>query len=171
MEINVAGIIGESIVDGPGIRLAVFCQGCPHHCPGCQNPETWEFAERTRMRPEQILSMVKQNPLIRGVTLSGGEPFAQAAEHAELAKLLRENGYEVAAYSGYTFEELLDGTPEQRELLNNIDVLIDGPFLLAERTLEARFRGSRNQRIINVPQSLREGKAVLELSERWGGGM
>ena len=115
--------------------------------------------------------MVKQNPLIRGVTLSGGEPFAQAAEHAELAKLLRENGYEVAAYSGYTFEELLDGTPEQRELLNNIDVLIDGPFLLAERTLEARFRGSRNQRIINVPQSLREGKAVLELSERWGGGM
>lgn len=130
MEINVAGIIGESIVDGPGIRLTVFCQGCPHHCPGCQNPETWEFAERTRMRPEQILSMVKQNPLIRGVTLSGGEPFAQAAEHAELAKLLRENGYEVAAYSGYTFEELLDGTPEQRELLNNIDVLIDGPFLL-----------------------------------------
>ena len=115
--------------------------------------------------------MVKQNPLIRGVTLSGGEPFAQAAEHAELAKLLRENGYEVAAYSGYTFEELLDGTPEQRELLNNIDVLIDGPFLLAERTLEARFRGSRNQRIINVPQSLREGKAVLERSERWGGGM
>ena len=109
MEINVAGIIGESIVDGPGIRLTVFCQGCPHHCPGCQNPETWEFAERTRMRPEQILSMVKQNPLIRGVTLSGGEPFAQAAEHAELAKLLRENGYEVAAYSGYTFEELLDG--------------------------------------------------------------
>ena len=171
MEINVAGIIGESIVDGPGIRLTVFCQGCPHHCPGCQNPETWEFAERTRMRPEQILSMVKQNPLIRGVTLPGGEPFAQAAEHAELAKLLRENGYEVAAYSGYTFEELLDGTPEQRELLNNIDVLIDGPFLLAERTLEARFRGSRNQRIINVPQSLREGKAVLELSERWGGGM
>ena len=82
-----------------------------------------------------------------------------------------ENGYEVAAYSGYTFEELLDGTPEQRELLNNIDVLIDGPVLLAERTLEARFRGSRNQRIINVPQSLREGKAVLELSERWGGGM
>ena len=171
MEINVAGIVGESIVDGPGIRLTVFCQGCPHHCPGCQNPETWEFAERTRMRPEQILSMVKQNPLIRGVTLSGGEPFAQAAEHAELAKLLRENGYEVAAYSGYTFEELLGGTPEQRELLNNIDVLIDGPFLLAERTLEARFRGSRNQRIINVPQSLREGKAVLERSERWGGGM
>ena len=171
MEINVAGIIGESIVDGPGIRLTVFCQGCPHHCPGCQNPETWEFAERTRMRPEQILSMVKQNPLIRGVTLSGGEPFSQPVPLTALARLARGHGLHVMAYSGYTFEELLDGTPEQRELLNNIDVLIDGPFLLAERTLEARFRGSRNQRIINVPQSLREGKAVLELSERWGGGM
>ena len=68
MELNVAGIVGESIVDGPGIRLTVFCQGCPHHCPGCQNPETWEFAERTRMSPEQILEMVKRNPLIRGVT-------------------------------------------------------------------------------------------------------
>lgn len=137
MSINVAGIVGESIVDGPGIRLTVFCQGCPHHCPGCQNPETWEFAERTRMEPQDILSMVKKNPLIRGVTLSGGEPFSQAAEHAELAKLLRENGYEVAAYSGYTFEQLLSGTPEQRKLLENIDILVDGPFLMEQRTLEA----------------------------------
>ena len=96
MELNVAGIVGESIVDGPGIRLTVFCQGCPHHCPGCQNPETWEFAERTRMSPEQILEMVKRNPLIRGVTLSGGEPFSQPEEHAQLAQLLHQNGYEVA---------------------------------------------------------------------------
>lgn len=168
MEINVAGIIGESIVDGPGIRLTVFCQGCPHHCPGCQNPETWAFEERTRMKPEQILEMAKSNPLVRGVTLSGGEPFAQPLEHAELAKLLHENGYEVAAYSGYTFEELYNGTPEQKELLQNIDVLIDGRFVLAERTLELRFRGSRNQRILNVKKSLEAGQAVLEESERWG---
>ena len=114
MEINVAGIIGESIVDGPGIRLTVFCQGCPHHCPGCQNPETWEFAERTRMRPEQILSMVKQNPLIRGVTLSGGERSHRRRSTQSLQSCCGENGYEVAAYSGYTFEELLGGTPEQR---------------------------------------------------------
>ena len=99
MKINVAGIINESIVDGPGIRLTVFCQGCPHHCPGCQNPETWEFVEKTRVAPEQILEMVHRNPLVHGVTLSGGEPFSQPAELAELAKLLRAEEYEVAAYT------------------------------------------------------------------------
>ena len=169
MKINVAGIIGESIVDGPGIRLTVFCQGCPHHCPGCQNPETWAFEERQRIEPQEILEMVQKNPLIRGVTFSGGEPFAQPLEHAELAKLLHQHGYEVASYSGYTFEELMNGTPEQRTLLENIDILVDGRFVLEERTLELRFRGSRNQRVINVPQSLKQNKAVLEIRESWVG--
>ena len=169
MELNVAGIVGESIVDGPGIRLTVFCQGCPHHCPGCQNPETWEFAERTRMSPELILEMVKRNPLIRGVTLSGGEPCSQPEEHAQLAQLLHQNGYEVAAYTGYTFEQLLEGTPQQRHLLENIDVLVDGPFLLEKKTLELRFRGSSNQRVLNVPESLAQGKAVWESRESWVG--
>lgn len=121
------------------------------------------------MAPEEILAMVKKNPMIRGVTLSGGEPFSQAAEHAELAKLLRENGYEVAVYSGYTFEHLQNGTPEQQLLLENIDILVDGPFLLEQRTLDARFRGSKNQRVINVPQSLKEQKAVCETRESWVG--
>lgn len=121
------------------------------------------------MAPEEILEMVKRNPMIRGVTLSGGEPFSQAAEHAELAKLLRENGYEVAVYSGYTFEQLQNGTPEQKLLLENVDILVDGPFLLEQRTLDARFRGSRNQRVINVPQSLKEQKAVCETRESWVG--
>ena len=121
------------------------------------------------MAPEEILAMVKKNPMIRGVTLSGGEPFSQAAEHAEFAKLLRENGYEVAAYSGYTFEQLQNGTPEQKLLLENVDILVDGPFLLEQRTLDARFRGSRNQRVINVPQSLKEQKAVCETRESWVG--
>lgn len=121
------------------------------------------------MAPEEILEMVKKNPMIRGVTLSGGEPFSQAAEHAELAKLLRENGYEVAVYSGYTFEQLQNGTPEQKLLLENVDILVDGPFLLEQRTLDARFRGSRNQRVINVPQSLKEQKAVCETRESWVG--
>lgn len=121
------------------------------------------------MAPEEILAMVKKNPMIRGVTLSGGEPFSQAAEHAELAKLLRENGYEVAVYSGYTFEQLQNGTPEQKLLLENVDILVDGPFLLEQRTLDARFRGSRNQRVINVPQSLKEQKAVFETRESWVG--
>ncbi len=159
----------ESIVDGPGIRMTIFCQGCPHHCPGCQNPETWDFEERTRIAPQDILTMVQKNPLIRGVTLSGGEPFAQPAEHAELAKLLRENGYEVAVYSGYTFEQLNNGTPEQKQFLENIDILVDGPFIMEQRSLDVLFRGSKNQRIINVPQSLKEQKAVCETKERWVG--
>ena len=121
------------------------------------------------MAPQEILAMVKKNPMIRGVTLTGGEPFSQAAEHAELAKLLRENGYEVAVYSGYTFEQLQNGTPGQKLLLENVDILVDGPFLLEQRTLDARFRGSRNQRVINVPQSLKEQKAVCETRESWVG--
>ena len=166
---DLAGIVGDSIVDGPGIRTTVFAQGCPHHCPGCHNPETWEFGCGTQVPAEAVLETVRANPLCRGVTFSGGEPFAQAAEFAALGRLLKENGYEVASYSGYTFEQLLSGTPEQRALLDTIDVLIDGPFVQAEKSLELNFRGSRNQRILNVPASLREGRAVLESSPRWLG--
>ena len=167
--LDLAGIAGDSIVDGPGIRTTVFAQGCPHHCPGCHNPETWAFGRGTPMAPEDILSIVKANPLCRGVTFSGGEPFAQAGEFARLGKLLKEAGYEVASYSGYTFEQLLIGTPQQRELLAAIDVLIDGPFMQSERSLELNFRGSRNQRILNVPASLAAGQAVPETSLRWLG--
>ena len=167
--LELAGIAGDSIVDGPGIRTTLFAQGCPHHCPGCHNPETWAFGCGTKMDPEDILSIVKQNPLCRGVTFSGGEPFAQAEEFAKLGKLLKEAGYEVASYSGYTFEQLLGGTEEQRELLGTIDVLIDGPFIRSERSLELNFRGSRNQRILNVPASLKAGRAVEETSGRWLG--
>ena len=167
--LDLAGIAGDSIVDGPGIRTTVFAQGCPHHCPGCHNPETWPFEGGTPTDPEQILQIVRSNPLCRGVTFSGGEPFAQAKGFAELGRLLKKAGYEVAAYSGYTFEQLLEGTPEQRELLDTIDVLIDGPFKLEERSLELNFRGSRNQRILNVPESLKTGTAVEETSPRWRG--
>ena len=113
--------------------------------------------------------MVKANPLCRGVTFSGGEPFAQAGEFARLGRLLKAAGYEVASYSGYTFEQLLQGTAEQRELLETVDVLIDGPFVQAERSLELNFRGSRNQRILNVRASLAAGQAVMETSPRWLG--
>lgn len=167
--LNLAGIAGDSIVDGPGIRTTFFAQGCPHHCPGCHNPETWPFEGGTPMEEEELLELVRRNPLCRGVTFSGGEPFAQAAGFAELAQLLHGAGYEVAAYSGYTFEELLAGTPEQRRLLAGLNVLIDGPFLLAERSLELNFRGSRNQRVLNVPESLRQARAVPETSPRWLG--
>ena len=167
--LDLAGIVNDSIVDGPGIRVTVFCQGCPHHCDGCHNPETWEFGCGTRVTEGQVLSEVLRNPLCRGVTFSGGEPFAQAEGFASLAVLLKEKGYEVASYSGYTFEQLLNGTPAQRSLLEKIDVLIDGPFVQAEKSLELSFRGSKNQRILDVPASLRAGQAVLMTSPRWTG--
>jgi anaerobic ribonucleoside-triphosphate reductase activating protein len=167
--LDLAGIVSDSIVDGPGIRTTVFCQGCPHHCPGCHNPETWAFGCGTPMETEQLLAIVASNPLCRGVTFSGGEPFAQAEGFTELAKALKEKGNEVASYSGYTFEQLLHGTSAQRALLETIDVLIDGPFLLEEKSLEVPFRGSRNQRILNVPKSLATGEAVCITQGRWTG--
>ena len=167
--LDLAGIVNDSIVDGPGIRMTVFAQGCPHHCPGCHNPETWQFGCGTPMDEERIADIVGTNPLCRGVTFSGGEPFAQAEGFAKLAKLLKARGYEVASYSGYTFEELLKGTEAQRALLQRIDVLIDGRFELAQRSLEIAFRGSRNQRIIDVKKSLTAGQAVCITQGRWVG--
>ncbi len=167
--LELSGIVGDSIVDGPGIRTTVFSQGCPHHCKGCHNPETWAFGCGTPMAEETVLEIVQSNPLCRGVTFSGGEPFAQGAGFARLAKLLKSAGYEVASYTGYTFEALLEGTPEQRALLEAIDVLIDGPFLLEQRSLVLAFRGSKNQRILDVPASLAAGKAIPITGGRWQG--
>ena len=157
MIIQMAGIAEDSIVDGPGIRTAYFAQGCPHHCEGCQNPETWAFGEGTPMDVETLARIAMDNPLCRGVTFSGGEPFAQA------------EGYEIASYTGYTFEHLRDaGTEAQRRLLSLLDVLVDGPFLLDQRSLELMFRGSANQRLIDVPKSLETGE-VVPAPPRWQG--
>ena len=167
--LDLSGIVSDSIVDGPGIRTTIFSQGCPHHCEGCHNPETWEFGCGTDMETEDLVAIVKSNPLCRGVTFSGGEPFSQAAGFAKLAALLKELGYEVASYSGFTFEELLEGTEDQKKLLQNIDILIDGRFILAEKSLEIAFRGSRNQRILDVPKSLAANQAVWTEADRWLG--
>ena len=167
--LDLSGIVSDSIVDGPGIRTTIFSQGCPHHCPGCHNPETWDFGCGTTIPVEDIVDIVRENPLCRGVTFSGGEPFAQAEGFAKLALLLKDKGYEVASYSGFTFEELLEGSEDQKKLLGAIDVLIDGPFLQAEKSLEIAFRGSRNQRILDAPRSLAAGKAVEITSKRWLG--
>ena len=170
MTLRLAGFAGDSIVDGPGIRFTTFCQGCPHHCPGCQNPETWPFEGGFEVTPEEVVEHVKRNPLTRGVTFSGGEPFAQAAAHAELARQLKAAGYEVASYTGYTFEQLLEEQdPAKLDLLQQLDILVDGPFRQEELSLELRFRGSANQRILNVPQSLAQGKAEWETRPRWVG--
>ena len=167
--LDLSGIVSDSIVDGPGIRTTIFCQGCPHHCPGCHNPETWAFGVGTKIPVEAVVDIVRSNPLCRGVTFSGGEPFSQPEAFTKLARLLKEKGYEVASYSGYTFEELLRGSEAQRQLLVSIDILIDGRFLLSEKSLEIPFRGSRNQRILDVPKSLEADKAIETQSKRWLG--
>lgn len=169
MTIDMAGIAGDSIVDGPGIRTTYFAQGCPHHCEGCHNPETWEFGVGTPMETDALVEIAKSNPLCRGVTFSGGEPFAQAEGFAELAELLIAEDYEVASYTGYTFEHLRDhGTPAQKKLLSLLDVLVDGPFVLAQRSLDLVYRGSANQRIIDVQKSLTSGE-VVSAPARWQG--
>lgn len=167
--LKLAGIVDDSIVDGPGIRLTVFCQGCPHHCEECQNPETWEFAGGEEYKEEQIVKIVKANPLVKGVTFSGGEPFCQAAGFTKLAKILKTEGYEVASYTGYTFEQLIHGTDEQKDLMKNIDVLIDGPFMIGLRSLSLIYRGSSNQRILDARESILKGKAIEVKTPRWFG--
>ncbi|MBO7173701.1 MAG: anaerobic ribonucleoside-triphosphate reductase activating protein [Burkholderiaceae bacterium] len=167
--IDLSSIVPDSIVDGPGIRVTIFCQGCPHRCKGCHNPKTWKFGSGTPTSVERIVEIVRQSPLARGVTFSGGEPFSQAAGYAKLARLLKAQGYEVASYSGYTFEEILAGDDDQRALLKELDVLIDGRFVLEERSLDTPFRGSRNQRLINVQESLKTGIPVEITTGRWVG--
>lgn len=159
MTIRIAGTVNDSIVDGPGFRFTVFTQGCPHGCPGCHNPQTHDPSGGFDASTEDLVQQMRENPLLDGLTLSGGEPFAQPEACAELARQARAMGLNVWTYSGYTFEELLK-KPECRALLEACDVLIDGPFLLAQRTLELRFRGSRNQRAIDLPRSLHENRAV-----------
>ena len=159
MDIRVAGIVNDSIVDGPGFRLAVFTQGCPHNCEGCHNPETHDFAGGTVKDTAEIIKMMNDNPLLDGVTLSGGDPFCQVEPCIELAKAARRLGLNVWAYSGWTYEEIMADENMSR-LAKELDVLIDGPFIISQRTLDKRFMGSKNQRAIDVKKSLEAGAAV-----------
>ncbi|MDR1409789.1 MAG: anaerobic ribonucleoside-triphosphate reductase activating protein [Oscillospiraceae bacterium] len=161
--LRLAGVIRDSIVDGPGWRFVIFAQGCPHRCPGCHNPETHDAAGGYDAAPEMLLAEIRKNPLLHGITLSGGEPFAQAQAFADLARTVRALGLDVFVYSGYTFEELLAGADAQNgwlALLRESDTLVDGQYLAAERSLNLLFRGSKNQRLIDVKASLAAGRAV-----------
>ena len=162
MELTIAGVIKESIVDGPGIRYTVFTQGCPHHCPGCHNPETWAFASGQKTPPHALLAPFHKDPILKGVTFSGGEPFCQAEALAELARLVHGAGKDVACYTGWTYEQLLEkDDPAVNALLAQVDLLIDGPFVLEQRNLELRFRGSENQRLIDMRKTREQGHVVL----------
>lgn len=158
-EIRIAGIINESIVDGPGIRLVVFAQGCKHKCLGCHNPHTHDFMGGKFVTIDSIIDLMKDNPLLDGITLSGGEPFEQAEALGELAEKAKQLGYNVISYTGYTFEYLIQNKDNKKgyeRLLKNIDILIDGRFEMERRNLMLKFRGSENQRIIDVKKSLNE---------------
>lgn len=162
MRISLSGVTGDSIVDGPGLRLTIFTQGCLHHCPGCHNPQTHDPEGGSWADTEDILAAAAENPLLDGITLSGGDPFLQPVPCLALAEGAHKIGLNVWTYTGYTWEALWEeNAPEKIALLKETDVLVDGPFLLAERSLELQFCGSRNQRLIDVKKSLAEGKVVL----------
>lgn len=162
MRISLSGVTGDSIVDGPGLRLTIFTQGCLHHCPGCHNPQTHDPNGGSWADTKDILAAAAENPLLDGITLSGGDPFLQPVPCLALAEGAHKLGLNVWTYTGYTWEALWEeNDAEKLALLKESDVLVDGPFLLAERSLELQFCGSRNQRLIDVKKSLAAGEVVL----------
>ncbi|MDL2273288.1 anaerobic ribonucleoside-triphosphate reductase activating protein [Oscillospiraceae bacterium OttesenSCG-928-G22] len=161
--LRVFGKTHDSIVDGPGLRFTLFLQGCPHQCPGCHNPKSHAVSGGTEMATGDLLDEIRKNPLLDGVTLSGGEPFLQAEALLPFARGVAEHGLNIWIYSGYTFEELLELSTERpavSELLRHTDALVDGRYVEAERSLTLRFRGSKNQRILDARTSLAEGRAL-----------
>ncbi len=160
MKIRIAGYIPESTVDGEGVRLAIFTQGCPHRCNGCQNPQTWDYGGG-RVADTKDFDRLMANPLLSGITLTGGEPFLQQEACIKLADMAHRRGLNVWCYTGYEFETLrLAVNYREDRLIEHIDILVDGRFELSKRSLNLLFRGSSNQRIIDVKKSL-SGKEVV----------
>lgn len=155
-------IQSDSIVDGEGIRSVIWFQGCPHHCLECQNPDTWPFDGGYETKIEDLKEKIAELEFQAGVTFSGGDPMAQPEALAELAKCVHENNMNVWVYTGYTFEELMELVKKNKvyqEVLENIDVLVDGRFEINKKSFDVKFRGSTNQRILDVPKSLKSKKA------------
>lgn len=178
----VYGCAPDSIVDGPGLRYAIFFQGCSHHCKGCHNPDSQPFSGGDLLSVDDILADIKNNGLVHNITLSGGEPFEQPAILVNLLTKLKQENYGVWVYSGYTYEELLrfayceEGSADfetrsklhphfqaetARALLENCDVLVDGPFIEAEKSLGLQWKGSANQRVIDLAKTRQAGSIVL----------
>lgn len=168
MEIRLAGIVEESIVDGPGYRMAVFVQGCPHGCPGCHNPKTHDPAGGYLTDTDAIVAKLGKNPLVRGVTLTGGEPMMQAAALCEIAAAAQAKGMSVWCYTGYTLEALAkERNADRMRLLGLVDVLVDGPYIARERSLDLLYCGSRNQRLIDMRRTREAGAICLFEPETW----
>ncbi len=164
--LRIAGTVQDSIVDGPGIRYVIFTQGCPHHCPGCHNPQTHDFEKGKEADVDGILEQIFHNPLISGVTFSGGEPFVQAEALLPIAEAVKEHQKHLMVYTGYLYEDLkkAERAGVQR-LLELADILVDGPFIMEEKNLTLLYRGSENQRIIDLQKTRTAGEVVLYRSE------
>lgn len=163
-EIRLFGTASDSIVDGPGLRFAVFVQGCSHHCPGCHNLKSQDPSGGQIRTLDSLMEEIKANGLVHDVTLSGGEPFEQAAACAELARRLKDEGYGLWAYSGYLYEDLCEKAKEEPaigQLLELADVLVDGPFIEAQKSLGLEWKGSANQRVIDLAATRQAGHIVL----------
>lgn len=167
--IRIAGAENDSIVDGPGLRMAIFFQGCLRGCEGCHNPESWPTDGGRETTTAEILADLDKNPLLTGVTFTGGEPLLRAGALLALAEGISERGLDLAVYTGWTFEEILaDGDPAALALLGHASAIIDGPFVLEKKSLLLPFRGSGNQRILDAAKSIAAGQAVPMGDPAWG---
>ena len=150
MTLRVLDIVGGTSVDGPGLRTSVYFAGCNHHCPGCHNPQSWDAAGGMEMTIDEIIAVIDENDF--NVTLSGGDPLMQVEGVTELARRRKEAGRNVWCYTGYTYEQV-SASPRLSGVLPYIDVLVDGAFIESRRDVGLRFRGSSNQRLIDVARS------------------
>ena len=165
MEIRLAADLQkDSIVDGPGIRTVIWTQGCPHGCLGCHNPSTHDFDGGALVDVDYIKSEIDNLVFQSGITFSGGDPMCQSAACYEIAKYARDLGLNIWCYTGFTFEQLLDMSKNKKsvmDFLNCIDVLVDGKFMMEFKSLDCKYRGSTNQRLIDVKKSLSNGTVCL----------
>ncbi len=164
MKVRIAGYKKHSMVNGPGVRFVLFLQGCPHHCRGCQNPDTWDPAGGQEAETERLIELIARTRYLDGITLSGGDPLCQPAAAAQIAQAARQAGLSVWCYTGWTLEQVLAGEagPAARDrLLPLVDVLVDGPFEEEKLSDACIWRGSTGQRLIDVKASLAAGHACL----------
>ncbi len=158
--IRILSIVEDTMVDGPGFRTSIYCAGCLHACPGCHNPQSWDPAGGYDISTDEVMAIIEADPFAN-VTFSGGDPMYQAEGFAELARAIKERtGKTIWCYTGFTFEQCMADTA-RRQLLEVIDVLVDGPFIMKLRNTDLTFRGSSNQRIIDVKVSMEKGEVVL----------
>lgn len=158
--ISVIDIVEDTMVDGPGFRTSIYCAGCPNACPGCHNPQSWDIKSGRNMTTDEIMKVIEADPYAN-VTFSGGDPMFQPEGFTELAKAIHQRtDKNIWCFTGFTFEAI-EKNPRQQQLLQQIDVLVDGPYIQSLRDPDLMFRGSSNQRIINVRESLKKGSVVI----------